>query len=92
MHGWDLNCADARPIINTWYLMASDRNGRPETFTFDIMDGKSPLIIGLDLKRYAITDNLASTPCIRFERPQDSEDREFITYIEQLRIITTGCA
>lgn len=82
LHGWGINCEEARPVINSWDLNTQDKNGKPTTFTFDIVKGESPLILGLDVKRFATTDNMASPPYIRFKRPQDTEAREFRTYIE----------
>lgn len=82
LHGWGIGCADARPIINSWDMNVNDINGKATTFTFDLMKGESPLIIGLDVKKYAITDNTSKPPCMRFKRPTDNDYRQFNTYIE----------
>lgn len=82
LHGWGTECAGARPILCSWDLKVSDAHGKPTTFTFDLVEGESPLILGLDVKRFANTDNLAAPPYIRFKRPQDIDTRVFHTYIE----------
>lgn len=41
------------------------------TLQFDPIDGKSPLIISLDIKRYADTSNRQKPSTIRLKRPSD---------------------
>lgn len=80
-HGWGTNCADAKKIKWSWDLMVEDMDGKPTMLTFDLVEGRSPLIIGLDVKRHADTMNRAETPSIVFRRPCDTSDRSFYTYI-----------
>lgn len=61
--------------------MAEDINGKPTVLTFDLVTGKSPLIVGLDVKRHSDTVNRTGTPSIIFRRPCDTSDRTFYTYI-----------
>ena len=48
---------------------------------FDLVNGRSPLLIGLDIKRYADTLNRTSPSSIIFQRPEDTTQRIFHTYI-----------
>lgn len=82
IHGWGTKCAGAKHITNSWDLTIMDIHGKPTTLTFDVMEGIYPIIIGLDVKRFAITDNTASPPRFRFKRPNDRGPREFHTYIK----------
>lgn len=81
MHGWGDNCLDAKMIEFSWTLTIPDSNGLPTSFSFDLVAGSSPLIIGLDTKQYANTINLESHPYIEFRRPTDNNPRRFPTYI-----------
>lgn len=58
-----------------------DRNNLPTSFTFDLVDGSSPLLIGLDVREYTDTFNLPEEKCIKIKRPYDSSPRFFGTYI-----------
>lgn len=46
------------------------------------MQGESPLIIGLEVTGFCITDNVTVPTFVLFKRPQDNRQREFLTYIE----------
>lgn len=81
MHGWGVGFADAKPIRCTWELTLMDRHNRPVTFTFDLVDGESPLIVGLDFKRYANTYNRDMPRMIQFKRPSDVHVYTMYTYI-----------
>lgn len=58
-----------------------DAEGKLCSFEFDIITGSSPIIIGLDLGKYCIQNNITTTPFIYFQRPSDSTPRMFHTYI-----------
>lgn len=79
-HGWGTNCADAREVIVTWYLTINDRNGNATTLPFDLVEGRSPLILGLDVKQYSNTLNRQDPPVIEFQRPSDTAVRQFEIY------------
>lgn len=80
-HGWGMGCADAKDIICSWHLTVHDSKCTPCTISFDLVEGTSPLIIGLDLKQYANTCNLQCPPYISFKRPTDTKTFFFPTYI-----------
>lgn len=40
-------------IVCTWNLAVHDVNGYPAKISFDLVDGRAPIIIGTDIKRYA---------------------------------------
>lgn len=81
MHGWGTECANAKQIRCTWELTVMDAHNWPVTFTFDLVDGRSPLIIGLDLKQYADTYNRDMPRIILFRRPGDVREYKMYTYI-----------
>lgn len=80
-HGWGTNCANPKPMIYTWDLYVIDANGRNTTLTFDLVDGESPLLIGLDVKRHSDTINIDGHSRIVIKRPHDEKPRVFLTYI-----------
>lgn len=81
LHGWGKDCAIAKPVQYQWKLTLNDVRGQPTTFSFDLVQGVSPLIIGLDKKRNADTLNRSKTRRICFQRPCDTVERVFHTYI-----------
>lgn len=80
LHGWGDKCADAKIVKCSWSVTTHDIKGLPTTLTFDLVDGESPLILGLDVKRYANTYNLSSPPYVEFRRPSDNRPRKILTY------------
>ena len=58
-----------------------DRNNKPTSFLFDLVEGSSPLIIGLDVLKYSNILNLLPDPCVIIRRQIDSFPRVFDTYI-----------
>lgn len=59
----------------------NDVNGKPTTFTFDLVHGRSPLIIGMDVRKYCNTYNQGEQKFIRMKRPDDKQERIMFTYI-----------
>ena len=80
-HGWGLDCSGAKPIKHTWDLTINDINGKPTLISFDLVNGRSPLLVGLDIKRYADTLNRTTPSTLVFKRPEDTTERKFHTYI-----------
>lgn len=80
-NGWGVECAGTEPVVTSWPLIVFDINGEPMAIVFDLVEGKSPLIIRLDLKRRADTMNTTEPPMNRFKRPGDSAYRALLTYI-----------
>lgn len=81
MHGWGIECSDAKPIKCTWGLTVMDTRNLPVTFTFDLVEGDSPLIVGLDFKQYADTYNRDEPRMVKFKRPHDVHVYTMYTYI-----------
>lgn len=54
---------------------------QPTRITFNFVEGESPLLVGLDLKRYSNTNNMESENKTIFKRPTDTARRVFNTYI-----------
>jgi len=48
---------------------------------FDLVDGRSQLIIGLEVKRFSNTKNIGHPTTISLQWPTDTSRRKFITYI-----------
>lgn len=82
-HGWGDQAADLRPVQCTWTLTVNDENGKPTAIPFDLIEGNAPLIVGLDLKRHADTVNRSSTTFVTFQRPTDTSERRFRTYLSK---------
>ena len=80
-HGWGQRCADAKPIHYTWDLSVNDINSKHTVMTFDLVEGFSPIIVGLDVKRLSDTVNRQTPSFIVFQRPTDTGERTFHTYI-----------
>ena len=59
----------------------NDAYGYPTTFVVDLIDSESPLIAGLNLEKHTDTLNRAEPPRICFQRPCDTADRTFFTFI-----------
>lgn len=58
-----------------------DVQGKPTTIPFDLVNGSSPLIIGIDIEKYGNTHNRGEKKYIAFRRPQDKSKIIFFTYI-----------
>lgn len=80
--GWGEAGANPKPVLYTWSFIINDIDATPTAFQFDLVDGQSPLIIGLDQKKYANTLNNLQPPCITFNRPQDQKAKTFYTYLK----------
>lgn len=51
-HGWEVECLETTNITRTWNVMVDDLYGTPKLLCFDHVDGESPLMIVLEVKRY----------------------------------------
>lgn len=81
MHRWGNTCENAKPVEYQWTVTVNDVHKKPTSFCFDLVDGDSPMIIGLNLKKYSDTINRGTPNRLCFKRPSDNEDRVFYTYI-----------
>ena len=79
--GWGDECTNAKPIIATWTFTVLDIYGRPTTLSYDLTEGRAPLITGLDVKKYSDTCNLSDPPFVKIKRPSDNAPRYFYTYL-----------
>lgn len=43
MHGWGVECVDARPIVCSWSLTIMNIKNWPVTISFDLVNGSSGL-------------------------------------------------
>lgn len=70
-------------IRYTWYLTVFDVGGMQKTIPFDIVDGISPSIVGLDIWRNEKTKNMHHHSYLQFKRQQDNHERKFLTFVDQ---------
>lgn len=64
-------------------MIVEDEKKKPTIMTFDLVDDESPLILGLNVKRYDDMLNRGEPPVIPFKIPTDSRERSLFTYIAQ---------
>lgn len=83
LQGWGEQRADARPIVYTWNMVEMDTRNQSTAIAFDLVEGESPLIVGMDVKRYADTYNKTRPPTIVIKRPSDTAERVFHKYISK---------
>lgn len=50
---------------------------------FDVTNDDSPVVVGLDVKQYTITDNMSAPPRIMMKRPSDNATRSLETYLSK---------
>lgn len=81
MHGWGSECAGARQVKCKWELTVMDNADWPVTLKFDLVEGRSPLIVGMDVKKFADTCNRATPSTLTFKRPNDVRVYQLYTYI-----------
>lgn len=81
MHGWGQECLNAQMINCYWTLTLHCIHGLPTSFAFDLVQGSSPLLLGLDIKEFSNTCNLSNPRYIKFKRPTDTKPRRLFTYI-----------
>lgn len=79
-HGWGVGCDRAKRIRYTWYLTLFDTQGLPTTIPFDLVEGHSPLVIGLDVEKYGTINNVQNYT--EFKRPNDNAKRKLLTYVD----------
>lgn len=77
MHGWGVECADARIVKRTGQLTVIDSYNWPVKFIFGLVKRRSTFIIGMTLKKYSNTWNSSTPRIIKFMR---TEDVKVITY------------
>ena len=66
----------------SWTVTIHDTQRRPTAFTFDLVRGQSPLILGQDVRGYCNTFNLTNQRYIEMKRPKDDAHRYLYTYID----------
>lgn len=79
-HGWVVNGTDSKSVAASWYLTILNTNKKATTFVFGKVNGKLPLIVGLDVIRCFKTDNILEAFKMFFKRPKDSHVKQFYTY------------
>lgn len=79
--GWGHKCIKAIPIVCIWTLHVQDLQNQATELTFDLVDDDFPLTIGMDIRRYCVTDLRAKPPRIYLKRPTDTKERVFEVYL-----------
>lgn len=85
MHGCGDTCENAKPLEYIWTLTVNDVRCNSTTFIFDLVQGESPLIIGLNHTKNSDTINRSSLTRLCFQRPSDTAESVFYTHISQDR-------
>lgn len=62
MLGWRNKALEPQPVIGEWNLTVTDGNGFESHFSFHIITGETPAIVGLDVARYALQNNVSNEP------------------------------
>lgn len=70
-HGWGDKCTDSKTVITTRFLIIHDPTKKPTTIAFDIMEGISSLIVGLDISKYSNAQNKDHEGIVTFTRPTE---------------------
>lgn len=70
---------------HTWYLTIPDANAKPITLPFDITYSNDPLIVGMEVKKFAHTLNRHNQRRMVFQMPSDTSERTMYTYIAKDR-------
>lgn len=81
-HGWGIECSQAKQIRYYCYLTVFDTQGLPTTIPFYLVEGNSPVVIGMDIERYANINSMDECKQIEFKRPHDNSKLKFLTYVE----------
>lgn len=79
--GWGPNASDSSDVIAAWTLFLQDMNNKSVSMIFDVTNDGSPIVVGMDVKKYTTTDNLSSPPTITMKRPTDHSERKLETYL-----------
>lgn len=79
--GWGQECAQPKMVRCTWELRTTDSESKPVVIKFDLTEGDSSLILGINFLQFADTCNLQDPRIIRFKRPRDDTMRTMATYI-----------
>ena len=66
-----------------WTLPVLDLNGLATSFTLGIVQGNSPLLVGLEVRKYSNTFNLQQDKCIIIQIPTNEKTRRFSSYVER---------
>lgn len=82
MHGWGDKCADEKLVCCSWNLTLIYKNV-PLTIVFYLVNGSSPLIIGMDVRQYSDTFNKKKPSTITIRRPTDTCTYKMNTYIDK---------
>ena len=54
-HGWGQDCLNAKMTVCSWTMTVQDTRSKPTSFTFDLVEGNAPLILGMDIRQYTNT-------------------------------------
>lgn len=75
---WGTEGANAKKVRYTWKFTICNIMGIMATFSFDNIDGRSPLTIGLNQNKIADTPNNHDSPVIIHKRSIDKNSKRFI--------------
>lgn len=69
----------SKPVVYSRRMCATDTYGKETKIPFDLIDGSSPLLLGLDVMQHAVSKNNIGR--VTFQRPQNFGQKTFRTCI-----------
>lgn len=81
--GWGPAASDSAEIVASWCLYLQDMKQKTVAIIFDVTEDNSPVVIGMDIKKFSKTDNLSNPPHMMIRRPEDKGKRFLETYIKE---------
>lgn len=83
LDGWGEQCGHAKYAICSWHITVFDTTQNHVMLGFHLVNGHSPLIVGMDLWRYSDSHNITSPTMMTFQRPSDARQFALPTYIDE---------
>lgn len=80
LHGWGEQCIYPKPVVGVLEINLLDIHGNLYNFWFDLVNGDSIIVNGLDVGRLAIQENISDKATLRVSRPRDSSELVFANY------------
>lgn len=80
MRGWGTNRSTQMQIIETRDLCTQEVNGKAFSMYYHVTLENSQIIIGMDIKRFAMTENLARSYFMILNRPAEKSPWMVQTY------------
>lgn len=80
---WDEEEANTKTVLYSWTLVVRDILATPTSFLVDLVHGMSPLIYGLNQRRFSDTINTKSPSLLLLPELHYKKEKVLYTYIRQ---------